>query len=48
MYFCGNYMYSNGPNWEDFNIFMACGMILNSNLPTLSVTIDLCGNIYDT
>ena len=32
MYFCGNYVYSYGPNWEDFNIISIFGVICGQNL----------------
>ena len=28
MYFCGNYVYSNVSNWEDFNIFIVFDLFL--------------------
>ena len=32
MYFYGNYVYSNGPNWEDFNIISIFRVIFGQNL----------------
>jgi hypothetical protein len=28
MYFCGNYVYYNVSNWEDFNIFIVFDLFL--------------------
>jgi len=31
MYFCGYYMLSNGPNWEDFSMISIFGDIFDQN-----------------
>ena len=31
MYFCGNYVLSNGPNKEDFSMISICGIIFGKN-----------------
>ena len=33
MYFCGNYVYSNVSNWEDFNIFIVFDLFFTFFLP---------------